>query len=84
MPAPPVILLSSSLPVTVSVPGVPTTFSKSFTAERVTVSPESISCAAIFERSNVIPDVFAEKLTVSRPPPVSSRKTLPAALDVKT
>ena len=83
-PAPPVILLSSSLPVMVSFPEVPTTFSKSFTAESVTVSPESIVCAEIFERSNVIPDVFAETFTVSTPPPVSSRKTLPAAFDAKT
>jgi hypothetical protein len=72
------------LPESVSFPAVPTAFSKSFTAERVTDRPESIVCAAIFERSNVIAEVFAEKFTVSTPPPVSSRKTVPAALDGKT
>ena len=79
-PAPPLRMLSSSLPVISSLPKPVLAFSKAFTADSVRFSVPLTACASIRARLSLISPALAERSSVSVPPKDSSRKKSPAWL----
>ena len=79
-PEPPESVLSSSLPVILSLPDPVFAFSNAFTADSVMLRVPLTACASIRARLSSMSVVLAERSSVSMPPAVSSRKKLPVWL----
>ena len=65
LPPPPISVLSRLLPVSVSAPSVPMTFSMPVLLESVIVWPVNTVCAEVLDRSTVTALVTALKSSVS-------------------